>query len=461
MNATGRPPGGAALAVDGYSYAYSQLPLSFSWVVGSTHSFSWYGTLAGPNGTRYLWEATAGLSGSQSASFVVPSGGGYVDSTYVTQYLFTMEAAQGGTTSPVSGSYWKDAGSSVSISATPSAGYQFSGWNGTGYGSYTGTADPATVAMNGPVTETPVFLQPFDFTLSVTPSSATLVQGGSTNATATVYLSSGMNGTAVSLSASGLPSGVNASFVPISGHPTFRSSLTLSASANASLGTHQVTVVATGGNRTHSVVFTLTVVRPIANAVSATFVETGLPNGTQWSITFAGRNYSTTAKSVVISNLSVGAYSWSAEAEIATTAGTRYVPSSHGGTLSVTNISVTVGITYSAQYLVGIGANPPGGGRVQPGSGWYNASGSITISAMPNAGYTFAGWNASSRLISIASPSLNRTEVEVGGPGNITASFAPALPRFLRITFVETGLPNGTRWSVNLGRSRSLYSARM
>src|SRR5439155_26471834 len=49
------------------------------------------------------------------------------------------------------------------ISATPtnntSVSYSFGGWTGTGIGSYSGTNNPASITMNGPITETAAFTQ--------------------------------------------------------------------------------------------------------------------------------------------------------------------------------------------------------------------------------------------------------------------------------------------------------------
>ena len=50
-------------------------------------------------------------------------------STSVTQYSLTVSAGTGGSVSTSGGTY--DDGSSVSITATPNDGYEFTGWNGS------------------------------------------------------------------------------------------------------------------------------------------------------------------------------------------------------------------------------------------------------------------------------------------------------------------------------------------
>src|SRR5262249_55982314 len=41
--------------------------------------------------------------------------------------------------------------------ATPASGYSFSNWTGTGSGSYSGANNPASITMNGPITENATF----------------------------------------------------------------------------------------------------------------------------------------------------------------------------------------------------------------------------------------------------------------------------------------------------------------
>ncbi len=76
---------------------------------------------------------------------------------YVCQYYLTM-STNFGTVSPGNG--WHDAGSVVSISATPpfmstvsGERYVWNGWTGTGSGSYSGMNNPASINMNAPISE--------------------------------------------------------------------------------------------------------------------------------------------------------------------------------------------------------------------------------------------------------------------------------------------------------------------
>jgi regulation of enolase protein 1 (concanavalin A-like superfamily) len=97
---------------------------------------------------------------------------------------------------------------------------------------------------------------PPNYTLSASPNSLTVAQGASGASTITVSPQNGFNNS-VSLSASGLPSGVTASFNPSS--TTSTSTLTLTASNTAATGTVTVTLTGSSGNLTKSTTISLTV----------------------------------------------------------------------------------------------------------------------------------------------------------------------------------------------------------
>src|SRR6266849_4832802 len=94
------------------------------------------------------------------------------------------------------------------------------------------------------------------FTLSASPTSLTFVQGVSGSTTITVTPQNGFSGS-VSLSASGLPSGVTASFSP--NPATAASTLTLTVGSTAATGTVTVTVTGTSGSLTNTTTISLAV----------------------------------------------------------------------------------------------------------------------------------------------------------------------------------------------------------
>jgi hypothetical protein len=102
-----------------------------------------------------------------------------------------------------------------------------------------------------------------DFSLSATPSNLTINRGASGSSTIGITRSGGFTGN-VTMSASGLPAGVTATFNP--GPATgANSTLTLAASGTAAIGTANVSLIGSGGGLTRTVPMILTV-----NAASGT-----------------------------------------------------------------------------------------------------------------------------------------------------------------------------------------------
>ncbi len=97
------------------------------------------------------------------------------------------------------------------------------------------------------------------FTLSASPSSPNVGLGGSATSLITVNAVNGFN-SSVTLSASGLPNGVTASFNPPS--TTSTTMLTLTASGTATLGSSAVTATGTAGMLTETAPINLTVAPP-------------------------------------------------------------------------------------------------------------------------------------------------------------------------------------------------------
>jgi hypothetical protein len=147
---------GLAFTVDGTSYSSTQ---TFSWASGSSHTIATTSPQSGGTGVRYVWTNWSG--GGAISHTVVPTTNTTYTATFRTQYFLTMTHGPSGTVSPSSG--WRNSGATISLSATPTnnnqVSYIFAGWTGTGAGSYSGTNNPASIIMNGPVTENATFTQ--------------------------------------------------------------------------------------------------------------------------------------------------------------------------------------------------------------------------------------------------------------------------------------------------------------
>ncbi len=101
---------------------------------------------------------------------------------------------------------------------------------------------------------------PFDFFISINPTSGSTSQGSSVSATVSTTLTSG---TAQSVSfsvTSGLPSGASVFFSPISCNPSCSSAMTIGTTASTPVGgPYSINVRGTGGGKTYDITYALTV----------------------------------------------------------------------------------------------------------------------------------------------------------------------------------------------------------
>jgi Divergent InlB B-repeat domain len=116
-----------------------------------------YAYLTGTNLTRFAPGAippVVGTNGTFTPAVVVP---------FSPQSLFQLDAVAGGIVestvdgAPQGTATWVAPGTAVTISADADPGYVFTGWVGSGPGSYTGTDAQQVVIASGPVTEVAAF----------------------------------------------------------------------------------------------------------------------------------------------------------------------------------------------------------------------------------------------------------------------------------------------------------------
>ena len=143
-------PSGRTFMVDGVTYTAAQI---FSWVPGSSHTIATTSPQNGGAGVRYVWSSWTG--GGAISHTVAPTTNKTYTATFRKQYYLTMSHGTGGTVRPTSG--WRNSGAAISISAVPATGYRFTNWSGRGTGSYSGTNNPASITMGGPITEAATF----------------------------------------------------------------------------------------------------------------------------------------------------------------------------------------------------------------------------------------------------------------------------------------------------------------
>jgi hypothetical protein len=143
-------PNGRSFTVDGTLYSTAQI---FSWIPSSSHTISTTTPQSGGAGVQYVWSNWS--DGGAISHSVSPGSNTTYTVNFATQFFLTMTAGAGGTVTPASN--WFNSGQSVSITAFANGGFAFTGWTGTGAGSFTGSTNPASVTMNGPITEAASF----------------------------------------------------------------------------------------------------------------------------------------------------------------------------------------------------------------------------------------------------------------------------------------------------------------
>lgn len=178
-------------------------------------------------------------------------------------------------------------------------------------GTYTANGTAYTIqlefsnAANNCVLPPPAATGP-DFSITASPASQTVTQGGGTSYTATVTASGGFTGV-VGFSVSGLPSGASATFNPTSVTGSGSSTLSVSTSSTTPAGTYSLTVTGTSGTLVHSTHVTLVVnpVNPPDFTISVSPTSLNVTRGTtgRYTVTIGAVNGFSGTVSLSVSGL--------------------------------------------------------------------------------------------------------------------------------------------------------------
>ena len=149
------------------------------------------------------------------------------------------------------------------------------------------------------------------FSLSASPASLSIAQGGTGSSTITSTVTGGFN-SAIALTASGLPTGVTASFSPASITGAGTSTLGFTVASSAVAGTYSITVTGTSGSTSASTTVSLTVTGTTpsyslsASPTTLTLSRSTSPKGTV-TVTVAGLNGFSSAVALSASGQGSGA----------------------------------------------------------------------------------------------------------------------------------------------------------
>ncbi len=366
------------------------------------------------------------------------------------QYTLTVNTVGSGSVAlnPTGGTY--NAGTEVTLTATPASGFQFSGWSGD----LSGSTNPETITMDGNKNVTATFSE-----LPVIVHEETQTGGSSSSTTvATSANITGVNGhlylaaistqprkTVVSVTGLGLTwtlvknqcSGVNTTGVEVwkaQGTPSGNGVVTATL-ASASTAT-VITVSRYSG---------VAAVSPIGNVIS------GNTNGANASAVCTGgvasSSYSfnlvtTVNDAMVYSAVAMksrthtpdagyteraeikqvgGSLTSSIAVEDMTVATTASVPvnGSLNGTADWAEVAVEIRPQTAEPIQYTLTVNTVGSGSValNPTGGTYNAGTEVTLTATPGSGFQFSGWSGD------LSGSTNPETITMDGNKNVTATF--------------------------------------
>jgi hypothetical protein len=186
---------------------------------------------------------------------------------------------------------------------------------------------------------------------------------------------------------------------------------------------------------------------PVATAnYAVTFTETGLPTGTNWSVTLNGvLNTSTT--STIGFTVGNGTYAYS----VGTVAHYSALPAS--GSLTVNGAAVSRAITFTAglptTYAITFTESglPSATNWSVTLNGVRNTSTTSTIGFAPvNGTYNYEVGAVTGYTMT---PSVGTVTVH-GAPIHQTITFRAGVVETFAVTFAETGLPSGTSWTMTL-----------
>jgi Divergent InlB B-repeat domain len=184
------------------------------------------------------------------------------------------------------------------------------------------------------------------------------------------------------------------------------------------------------------------------------FVETGLPAGTDWTVTVNGLSNGTSGTTVGF-NEPNGTYSFTVTDLLPGAPGTQYAASAPSGSFDLTGTGTHLGVDYLAQFLLEATPASPGTGAVNPPSGWFGSGSTVNLSALAAPGEQFAGWVGSGS--GAYTGGANPAPVIMDAPVTEEARFSSATT--YPITYAESGLPSGASWTVTTNGVRDTSSA--
>lgn len=375
------------------------------------------------------------------------------------QVTLGVTAGPGGTVTDVNGTY--NYGQSVAIQATPNPNKEFVSWIGAGVAEPTFSS--TTVSMTNPRTLQATFRDAhYDVTLTTSGGNGTLTGAGSypigstptvTATPATGYEFAGWQGVGLadanaSSTTTGALSG-DVAYVAVFRPKGYSIEANATAGGNVSLQpgpylfASQYDLNATPW-RGHNFSGWTSETNSTATLSSTTDTNVTLtPTGNaKFTANFTQQSYNlnvSTVKGGTVSPTSQGPYAFSQQVPVSATPSTGYLFSHWTGDLaslanalsastdanmSVKAADVTLQAHFAAKtYAVEINAST--GGSATLAAGPYEHFGVYALTAAPQAGYTFTGWQGdAASLQGVVDSTATSTHLAVSGPAQLTATFS-------------------------------------
>ncbi len=301
-----------------------------------------------------------------------------------------------------------------------------------------------------------------DFTLSATPSSASVNQGGSTTYTVSVGAVNGFSGS-VNLSVSGLPAGATGTFIPSSVGGGATSTLTVRAATTTPVGSPTLTITGTNGSLTHSATVTLDVMAPpsFTLTVAPSIASVTQGGSANYTVSVGAVNGFSGSVNLSVSGLPAGATGTfnptSVGGGATSTLTVRAATSTLAGssTLTITGTSNALNASTSATLVVTSGSSSASITFVQ---GAYDvpqdSSGSVaaTFPALQTPGnlnVVIIGWNDTTAIISSVTDSAGNVYSLASGPTKQSGN-ATELIYYAKSILVNNGKTNSVTVTFNV-----------
>ena len=260
------------------------------------------------------------------------------------------------------------------------------------------------------------------FSLSTSPSSATVLPGGSTSTTVSSTVTSGSTQT-VNLSVSGLPAGVQATFGSPSISAGSSTNVTFASTSTTTPGTYVLTITGAGATSSATTTFTLTVQGPSDFSLTPSVTSGSVSAGTSTSVTLLTSTTSGSPETIGLS------------ASVASGVTASISPSSVTSGTSATMTLSTTSSTTPGNYVVTVTGTAPSGIHTATFTLQVTApvSNTFSMSVSPSSGSTRAGRSVSTTL---------STTVVTGSAQAISLSSSGA-PRGVSVVFAKNPLTAG------------------